>query len=288
MHPPLSFACTRTCMTYSEPSLCGQHHSTATPRTRARDEGAQLLVNYRTVDASNTVDAVCAVMSGSHHRKALVRATSCGCREGIVVKRILRRASASDGELAQPGTPIKSRRPRRWPWVLGPLAAVMIIAVAVSTAGTLELAWLSLVTRGDTPLTQRTATATATATATVIPTPTPTATPTPLPGNRAHYLATGCFTHVPAPLPYVVYTGTYLTLHGGSSPMGSQASSLMSCFFQGCCFAPEGGAPAYWTLTPSPGERGSINSGSSGAHLVQSTLLLLPTGTIYRGTGKQH
>jgi Sodium Bile acid symporter family len=42
-----------------------------------------------------------------------------------------------------------------------------------------------------------------------------------------------------------------LTLHGGSSPMGSQASSLMSCLFQGCCLAPEGGAPAYWTLTPS-------------------------------------
>src|SRR5258707_7278890 len=41
-----------------------------------------------------------------------------------------------------------------------------------------------------------------------------------------------------------------LTLHGGSTPRGSQASSLMSCLFQGCCLAPEGGAPAYWTLTP--------------------------------------
>src|SRR5258707_14003691 len=157
-------------MTYSEASLCGQHHTTATPRTRARDEGTQLLVNYRTVGASNTVGAVCTVMNGSHHRHAVVRATSCGCREGIVVKRNSRRAVASDGEIAQPGTPIKSRRPRRWPWVLGPLAAVMISAVAVSSAGMLELAWLSLVTRGDTPLTQRTATATAT----VIPTPTPT------------------------------------------------------------------------------------------------------------------
>src|SRR5260221_10264309 len=45
-------------------------------------------------------------------------------------------------------------------------------------------------------------------------------------------------------------TGGTLTLHGGSSPRGSQASSLMSCLFQGCCLAPEGGAPAYWTLTP--------------------------------------
>ncbi len=126
-----------------------------------------------------------------------------------MVKRNSRRAVASDGEIAQPGTPIKSRRPRRWPWVLGPLAAVMIIAVAVSSAGTLELAWLSLVTRGDTPLTQRTATATATASE--IPTPSPTATPTPPPGNRAHNLATGCLTHAPAPLPYVVYTGTYVS-----------------------------------------------------------------------------
>jgi len=79
-----------------------------------------------------------------------------------------------------------------------------------------------------------------------------------------------------------------LTLHGGSSPMGSQASSLMSCFFQGCCCAPDGGAPASWTVTPSPGERGSLHSGSSGAHLVQSTLLRFPTGTIERGTRKQH
>ena len=35
-----------------------------------------------------------------------------------------------------------------------------------------------------------------------------------------------------------------LTLHGGSSPMGSQASSLMPCLFQDCCLAPDGGAPA--------------------------------------------
>jgi hypothetical protein len=35
-----------------------------------------------------------------------------------------------------------------------------------------------------------------------------------------------------------------LTLHGGSSPMGSQASSLMPCLFHPCGLAPEGGAPA--------------------------------------------
>jgi IS605 OrfB family transposase len=54
-----------------------------------------------------------------------------------------------------------------------------------------------------------------------------------------------------------------LTLHGGSSPMGSQASSLMSCLFQGCCLAPEGGAPAYWTLTPSPGGMVGLNDPDS-------------------------
>jgi hypothetical protein len=126
-----------------------------------------------------------------------------------VVKWKSRRASASDGELAQSGMPTKSRRPRRWPWVLVPLAVVMIIAVGVSSAGTLELAWLSLITRGDTSLTQRTATATTTATA--MPTPSPTATATPPPGNRVRNLATGCFSRAPAPLPYVVYTGTYVS-----------------------------------------------------------------------------
>jgi hypothetical protein len=35
-----------------------------------------------------------------------------------------------------------------------------------------------------------------------------------------------------------------LTLHGGSSPKGSQASRLMLCLFQGRCFTPEGGGPA--------------------------------------------
>jgi hypothetical protein len=66
-----------------------------------------------------------------------------------------------------------------------------------------------------------------------------------------------------------------------------QASSLMSCFFQGCCFAPEGGAPADWTLTASPGECDLYNNPTgSGAHPVQRTLLLLPAGTTYRGTRK--
>ena len=37
----------------------------------------------------------------------------------------------------------------------------------------------------------------------------------------------------------------YLTLHGGSSPMGSQATGLMGCLFHPCPLAPEGGAPAY-------------------------------------------
>ena len=71
--------------------------------------------------------------------------------------------------------------------------------------------------------------------------------------------------------------------------MGSQASSLISCLFQGCCLAPEGGAPAYfWTLTPSRCGVVSTNHRSSGAHLVQGTLMLLPVGTIYHGTGKHH
>jgi len=124
-----------------------------------------------------------------------------------VVKWKSRHSSASDGERAQSGTPAKSRRPRRWSWVLVPLAVVMIIAVGVSSAGTLELAWLSLITQGDTSLTQRTATATTTATA--MPMPSPTATPPP--GNRVRNLAMGCFSHAPAPLPYVVYTGTYVS-----------------------------------------------------------------------------
>ncbi len=91
-----------------------------------------------------------------------------------------------------------------------------------------------------------------------------------------------------APCPDGLYLGA-LTLHGDPSLMGSQASSLVPCLFQDCCLAPDGGAPADWTLTPSPGELGSReNSGSSGAHLVQETVLLLPVGTIYHGTGKQY
>jgi hypothetical protein len=46
--------------------------------------------------------------------------------------------------------------------------------------------------------------------------------------------------------------------------------------------------PPMWTLHASPGERGSINAGSSARHLVQGTLLLLPVGTTSHGTGKQH
>src|SRR5215831_6974724 len=47
--------------------------------------------------------------------------------------------------------------------------------------------------------------------------------------------------------------------------------------------------PPTRTFTPSPGERGSRkNSGSSGAHLVQAALLLLPVGTTDHGTGKQY
>ena len=40
--------------------------------------------------------------------------------------------------------------------------------------------------------------------------------------------------------------------------MGSQASSLMSCLFQGCYLAPEGGVPAHWTLHAS--RRGVVSS----------------------------
>jgi hypothetical protein len=71
--------------------------------------------------------------------------------------------------------------------------------------------------------------------------------------------------------------------------MGSQANRLMSCFFQGCCFAPDGGAPAYWTVQASPGELGSRKhtAGSSAWHLVHGTFLLFPVGTLDHGTGKQ-
>src|SRR5215469_9444192 len=41
--------------------------------------------------------------------------------------------------------------------------------------------------------------------------------------------------------------------------MASQAHRLMGCFFHPCGFAPEGGAPACWTVTPAPDERGSRN-----------------------------
>src|SRR5215469_8627167 len=70
-----------------------------------------------------------------------------------------------------------------------------------------------------------------------------------------------------------------LTLRTGQGPTGSQASSLLGCFFHPCCLAPEGGAPASWTLTPSPGELGSRKQpGSSGAHLVQGCVTALTPG----------
>jgi hypothetical protein len=79
-----------------------------------------------------------------------------------------------------------------------------------------------------------------------------------------------------------------LTLHGGSSPMGSQASSLMSCLFQGCCLAPEGGAPAQVDGDSIAVWRGELKTttAGSGAHLVQGTRVLLPVGTLYHGTRK--
>src|SRR5262245_368691 len=71
--------------------------------------------------------------------------------------------------------------------------------------------------------------------------------------------------------------------------MGSQASSLMPCLFQDCCLAPEGGAPAYWTLTSSWRGVVSLNDRhSSEAHPVQGTVVLLPVGAIYHGTGKHY
>src|SRR5215469_6073455 len=70
-----------------------------------------------------------------------------------------------------------------------------------------------------------------------------------------------------------------LTLRTGQGPTGSQASSLLGCFFHPCCLAPEGGAPASWTLTPSPGELGSRKQpGSSGAHPVQGCVTALTPG----------
>ena len=41
-----------------------------------------------------------------------------------------------------------------------------------------------------------------------------------------------------------------LTLRTGSSPADSQASSLMSCLFQGCCLAPEGPARPQEAVRP--------------------------------------
>ena len=81
-----------------------------------------------------------------------------------------------------------------------------------------------------------------------------------------------------------------LTLHGGSSPRDSQANSLMSCVFQDCCLAPEGGAPADWTWHASWRGVGSLNDPPLVAHgtLIQGALLLLPLGTTYQGTRKRY
>src|SRR5258708_36262229 len=46
------------------------------------------------------------------------------------------------------------------------------------------------------------------------------------------------------------------------------------------------GPPPTRTLHASPGERGSINSGSSAWHLVQDAFVLLPVGTTHHGTPK--
>src|SRR5258707_13362241 len=44
--------------------------------------------------------------------------------------------------------------------------------------------------------------------------------------------------------------------------------------------------PPTRTLHASPGERGSINSGSSAWHLVQDAFVLVPVGTTHHGTPK--
>jgi hypothetical protein len=69
-----------------------------------------------------------------------------------------------------------------------------------------------------------------------------------------------------AACPPVVLRTPTLTVHGGSSPMGSQANRLMGCVFHPSGLAPEGGAPAYRTLHASPGERGSENKTLAQAH----------------------
>jgi hypothetical protein len=67
--------------------------------------------------------------------------------------------------------------------------------------------------------------------------------------------------------------------------MGAQASRLIPCLFQDCCFAPEGGAPAYGTWHAWPGESDLYsNPARSAWHLVHGAFLLFPVGTTYHGT----
>jgi hypothetical protein len=60
----------------------------------------------------------------------------------------------------------------------------------------------------------------------------------------------------------------------------------MPCFFQDRCFAPDGGAPADWTVTPWLGGMGSAKRPQLVAQRtpIQAAFLLLPVGTTYHGT----
>ena len=66
----------------------------------------------------------------------------------------------------------------------------------------------------------------------------------------------------------------------------SSPSSGMRCHPRSV--APEGGVPAYGTLTAAPGKLDALQHHltGSGAHPVQGTLLLLPVGRMYHGRGK--
>src|SRR5260370_39417215 len=86
-------------------------------------------------------------------------------------------------------------------------------------------------------------------------------------GKRFLHLVSGALQLVPAPIRDGIisiamtsanegwatgYAGQilhYLTLHGGSSPVGSQANRLIRCLFHPSSLAPEGGAPAYVDVT---------------------------------------
>ena len=75
-----------------------------------------------------------------------------------------------------------------------------------------------------------------------------------------------------------------LTLHTGSSPMNARSTRLAPRHVN-----PRRACPApFGQLAASPGERGSKNSGSSEAHLVQAAFLLFPLGTTDHETPKQY